>query len=139
MSIIKDKTGGVRLAWRLLIVVLCYMAVAVLLRFVPIGLYTAVLVSGGVPKGNALVSASAIVFDDPVWSMVIAILNGLMSLPLVWVLIRAIERRGLVWKPVDVDWRRKSFLALTFGALLALLLYVADGASLLILLVCSTR
>lgn len=139
MSIVKDKAGEVRLAWRLLVVILLYVAVAALLRFIPISLYTAFLVSGGVVVEDALASASAAFFEDPVWSTVIAVLNGLMSLPLVWLLVRAIERRRLAWKTVGVDWRRNSFLALTFGALLALLLYVADGASFLILLMCSTR
>jgi membrane protease YdiL (CAAX protease family) len=126
MSIIRYRTGEVRLVWRLLIIILLFVAVAVLLRFIPISLYTAFLTSSGVVKGDALTSAKAIVFEDPVWSTVIGILNGLMSLPLVCLLIKVIERRSFSWKTVGLDWRRNSFSALAFGALLALLLYVAD-------------
>jgi hypothetical protein len=75
---------------------------------------------------EALASAKAIVFEDPVWSTVIGILNGLMSLPLVWFLIEVIERRRFTWKTVGLDWRRNSLSTLAFGALLALLLYAAD-------------
>ena len=83
MSIIRYSTGEVRLVWRLLIIILLFVSVAVLLRFIPISLYTAFLTSSGIANEDALASAKAIVFEDPVWSTVLGILNGLMSLPLV--------------------------------------------------------
>lgn len=126
MSVIRYRTGEVRLVWRLLIIILLFVAVAVLLRFIPISLYTTFLTSSGMAMENAPASAKAIVFEDPVWSTVIGILNGLMSLPLVWFLVKVIERRSFAWKTVGLDWRRNSIPALAFGALLALLLYVAD-------------
>lgn len=126
MSIIRYSTGQVRLVWRLLIVISLVVAIAVLLRFIPICLYTASLTNSGVTKGDALARAKAMVFEDAVWSTGIGILNGLMSLPLVWFVIGVIERRNFTWKTVGLDWRRNSLSALVCGALLALVLYVAD-------------
>ncbi|MFQ5865978.1 MAG: lysostaphin resistance A-like protein [bacterium] len=126
MSIIRYKTGEVRLAWRLLIIIMLFVAVAVLLRFIPISLYTAFLTSSGMAQETALTNAKAIVFEDPAWSMVIGILNGLLSLPLVWFLIKVVERRSFAWKTVGLDWKRNSLSALAFGALLALLMYVGS-------------
>jgi len=126
MSITRYGTGEVRLVWRLLIILALFVALAVLLRFIPISLYTAFLASSGMAEDEALASAKAIVFEDPVWSTAIGVLNGLMSLPLVWLLIRVIERRSFQWKTVGLDWKRNSLSALALGALLALLMYFAD-------------
>ena len=126
MSIIRYRSGEVRLIWRLLIIIMLFVAVAVLLRFIPISLYTTFLTSSGMAQETALASAKAIVFEHPIWSMVIGILNGLMSLPLVWFLIKVVEKRSFAWKAVGLDWRRNSLSALAFGALLALLMYAAS-------------
>lgn len=126
MSIIRYRTGEVRLVWRLLIIIILFVAVAVLLRFIPISLYTAFLVRSGMAQDAALTNAKAIVFEDPVWSMVIGILNGLMSLPLVLFLTKVVERRSFAWKTVGLDWRRNSLSSFAFGALLALLMYAAS-------------
>jgi len=128
MSTIRYGTGEVRLVWRLLIIILLFVAVAFLLRFIPICLYTAFLARSGVAQEDALARAKAVVFEDPAWSTVIGILNGLMSLPLVWLVVGVIERRPFTWKTVGLDWRGSSLSALACGALLALVLYVADKA-----------
>ncbi|UCD50227.1 MAG: CPBP family intramembrane metalloprotease [Phycisphaerales bacterium] len=126
MSTIRYGTGEVRLVWRLLIIILLFVAVAVLLRFIPICLYTGFLAHNGVAREDALARAKATVFEDPAWSTVIGILNGLMSLPLAWLVVGVIERRPFTWKTVGLDWRRSSLSALACGALLALVLYVLD-------------
>ena len=76
-------------------------------------------------KQDALEAAKAIVFEHPTWSTAIGIIHGLMSLPIVWFLMIVIEKRIFAWKEVGLDWRRNSLLSLAFGALLALLIYVA--------------
>ena len=126
MSIIRYRTGEVRFVWRILIILLLTVAIAVILRFIPISIYTTVLVSDGIAEANALASAKATVFEDPFWSTVIGILNGLMSLLLVWFMIKVIERNRFEWKTVGLDWRNNSLSLLGAGALLALLLYASD-------------
>lgn len=123
MSVIRYRNGEVRLVWRLLIIIVLWVAIAVLLRFIPISLYTMFLARNGIAKEDALTGARAVVFEDPLWSTVLGILNGLMSLPLAWFLARVIERRSFTFKMVGLDWRRNSFAALALGGLLALLLY----------------
>ena len=126
MSIIRDMTGEVRLIWRVLIIITLFVAVAFLLRFIPIILYTGIMVSSGMDNDAALASAKTIVFEDPVWSTVIAILNGFMGLLLTWFLVRFIERRKFTWQSVGLDWRNNSLSLLALGALLALLMYFVE-------------
>ncbi len=125
MSVIRSNTGEVRLAWRLLLVILLFVAVAVLLRFIPTRLFTASLVRDGMTQENALERANAIVSEDPVWSTVIGTLNGLMGLLIVWFLVHVVERSTSTWKAVGLDWRGNSPLLSLLGALLALLLFIA--------------
>jgi membrane protease YdiL (CAAX protease family) len=125
MSVIRNDTGEVRLAWRLILVILLYVAVAVLLRFIPIRLLTAFLVRDGMTQGSALERANTIILEDPVWSTVIGTLNGLMGLLIVWFLVNVVERSTFTWKAVGLDWRRSSPLLIMLGGLLALLLFIA--------------
>jgi membrane protease YdiL (CAAX protease family) len=125
MSVIRDDTGEVRLAWRLMLAILLYVAVAVLLRFIPISLFTASLVRHGMTQETALERASAIILEDPVWSTVIGTLNGLMGLLIVWFLVHVVERSTSTWRAVGLDWRGDSPLLILLGALLALLLFIA--------------
>jgi membrane protease YdiL (CAAX protease family) len=78
-------------------------------------------------RQDALEAARALVFEHPIWSTTLGIINALMSFLLVWFLIRVIEKRNFAWKDVGLDWRRNSLLCLTFGVLLALLMYVAEA------------
>ena len=125
MSVIRYRTGEVRVVWRVVIAVVLYVAVTFLLRFIPIFLYTAIQAGGGMARQDALDSAKAIVFEHPIWSTAIGIINGLMSLVLIWFMLRVIEKRSFGFKDVGLDWRRSSLLCLAFGALIALLMYVA--------------
>jgi len=125
MSVIRNDTGEVRLAWRLILVILLYVAVAVLLRFIPIRLLTAFLVRDGMTQGSALERANTIILEDPVWATVIGTLNGLMGLLIVWFLVHVVERSTSTWKAVGLDWRGNSPLLILLGTLLALLVFIA--------------
>jgi hypothetical protein len=76
------------LAWKLILVILLYVAVAVLLRLIPISLFTAFLVRSGMTHGNALERANTIILEDPVCSTAIGTLSGLMGLVIVWFLVK---------------------------------------------------
>ena len=76
-------------------------------------------------RQDAVEVFKAIVFEHPIWSTVIGIIHGLVSLPLVWFLIRIIEKRSFAWKDIGLDWRHNSLLNLVLGVLLALLMYIA--------------
>jgi membrane protease YdiL (CAAX protease family) len=125
MSIIRNDAGEVRLAWRLVLVILLYVAVAVLLRFIPIRLLTASLVRDGMMQASALERANSILLKDPIWSTVIGTISGLMGLLIVWFLVHVVERSTFTWKAVGLDWRGNSLLLIILGALLALLLFIA--------------
>jgi membrane protease YdiL (CAAX protease family) len=77
-------------------------------------------------RGTALEQANAIILEDPVWSMAIGILGGLLGLLIVWFLIKVIEKSGFTWKAVGLDWRRNSLPLLLLGVLLALVLFFAS-------------
>jgi membrane protease YdiL (CAAX protease family) len=128
MTVFRGSAGDVRLVWRLLIIVVLSVVVAVLLRFIPIFLYTAILVRSGMAQESALATAKQAVFEGPIWSTVLGVLNAAMYFLLVWFLVRVIERGGFRWQDVGLDWRRSSLPSLVLGGLLALAMYLANGA-----------
>lgn len=105
---------------------LLYIAVAVLLRFVPISLYTALLVRKGIPQRIAIENAQTLIFENPVWSIALGILNGFLGLLIVWFLVRVIEKGSFTWETVGLDWKSNSLLAVLLGTILALLLFIAN-------------
>ncbi len=125
-SFIRYRTGQVRLLWRVLIAVAGYLAIAFLLRFIPIFVSVTIQAGHGVDRQDALEAAKAVVFEHPVWSTVLGVMNALLGLVLVWGLMRFIEKRRMVWKDVGLDFRHGSILCLVFGGLLALVMYVAN-------------
>lgn len=127
MSIIKYRTGEVRLVWRVLIAVTLYVAVTFLLRFIPIFLSTAIQAGRGMDRQDALEAAKAIVFEHPIWSTVIGVINGFMGLAVVWFLMIVIEKRNFTWEGVGLDWKHNSLLSLASGTFLALLIYVVGA------------
>ncbi len=128
MTIIRGSAGEVRLGWRLLTIVVLSVVVAVVLRFIPIVIYTGILVRSGIAREGALATAKQAVFEGPVWSTVLGVLNAAMYFLLVWFLVRVVERGGFRWKDVGLDWRRSSLPTLVLGALLALAVYLANKA-----------
>ena len=126
MPIFRNDTGEIRLVWRLILIVLLYVAAAVLLRLIPISLYTAVLVNDGMTRESALEKASSIILENPVWYTAIGVLSGLIGLLIVWFLVRVIEKSSFKWKSVGLDWRSNSLLVILLGTILALLLFVAS-------------
>jgi membrane protease YdiL (CAAX protease family) len=126
MSITRNDTGEVRLAWRLMLVILLYVAAVVLLRIIPISFFTASFVSNGMTHANALEKANVIINEDPVYSTTIGILSGFMGLLIVWFLVKIIEKSNFTWKTVGLDLRSNSLLVILLGIILALLLFIAS-------------
>jgi len=109
-----------------MIIILLYVAVAVLVRLIPIIFLTRNLVGNGMPQADALERASAIVNEDPVFStLVVGMLSGVMGLLIVWFLERGIEKSKFTWKMVGLDWKRNSLQCILLGAGLAFLLFMA--------------
>ena len=125
MPVIRNDTGEIRLVWRLALIVFLYVAAAVLLRLIPISLYTAVLVNDGIALRNALEKASSSILEDPAWYTAIGMLSGLLSLLIVWFLVRVIEKSSFTWKTVGLDWKRNSLLIILLGVVLAFILSIA--------------
>ena len=126
MSITRNDAGEVRLAWRLILIILLFVAAAVLLRLIPIRLFAAFLVGNGMAQATAIETASTIVFEDPVCSTAVGALNGLMGFLIVWFLVRVIERSSFTWEAVGLNWRNNSLLAILLGAILASGLFIAS-------------
>ena len=125
MPIIKNDAGEVRLAWRLVLVILLFTAAAILLRLIPIRLFASSLVRNGMLQANAIETARTMVFEDPACSTTVGVLNGLISFLIVWFLIRVIERSNFTWEAVGLNWRNNSPLATLLGVILALCLFIA--------------
>ena len=126
MGIIRNDTGEVRSVWKVILIILLFLAVEVLLRFIPISLLTAYLTRSGLTHTNALESSTTLVYEHPVYSTVIGILVGFMGLLIVWFLVRVVEKSNFTWKTVGLDWKRNSPLVILLGAVLAVLLFFAS-------------
>ena len=124
---IRTSTDEVRLVWRLILILVLFVAMEVLLRLIPIGLIAASMVKAGTAQASAVESARAIVFEDPIWSTGIGVLVGIMGFLIVWLMVRGIEKTAFTWKAIGLDWRRSSFSMILLGALLALILFAAYG------------
>jgi membrane protease YdiL (CAAX protease family) len=122
---IRESTGEVKLIWRLILVILLYVVILVLLRLIPIGCLTASMVKDGMTRESAVEIARTIIFEDPIWSMGLGILSGLMGFLMVWFLVRVVEKSAFAWKAFGLDWRRSSPSMILLGVLLAGILFAA--------------
>lgn len=125
MPVIRNATGEIRLVWRMILIVLLYVAAAVLLRLIPVGIYTSILVNDGMAQKIALEKASSLILEDPTWYTAIGVLSGLLGLLIVWFLVSVIEKSSFTWKTVGLDWKSNSLLVILLGALLALFFFLA--------------
>jgi len=108
-----------------MLVIFLYVSASVLLRFIPISLYTTYLAQGGLPKARALEYATAVIFEHPVASTGIGILNGLSGFLIVLLLVKVIEKTKFTWEMVGLNWRRSSAYMVLVGAVFAGLLYAS--------------
>jgi membrane protease YdiL (CAAX protease family) len=97
----------------------------VLVRLIPISLLTVFLVKSGVTHTSAVESARTIVFEDPVWTTLIGLIIGLMGFLIVWFLVHIVEKSDFSLKTIGLDWRRNSPSMILWGALLAVVLFIA--------------
>jgi membrane protease YdiL (CAAX protease family) len=125
MSIIRNDAGEVRLGWRLVLIILLFVAAEVLLRLIPIVLYAVFLVRDGMVRADAIETARTFVFEDPVCATVIGVLIGLIGFLIVWYMVRVIEKSSFTWEAVGLKWRKNSPGAILLGVILASGLFIA--------------
>jgi membrane protease YdiL (CAAX protease family) len=121
--LIKNKYGEIRLSLRFLILMGFILSVAFLLRFIPITIQTQLLVNNGLPKDEALQSAKVLFLETPVWNTILGTIQGVLWLPIVFFLIRGIEKKPFTWKAVGLNWRRTTPYYLLSGFLIGGLVY----------------
>jgi membrane protease YdiL (CAAX protease family) len=121
----KTPTGEYRLVWRLVLIILLFVAMQVLVRLIPIGLLTVFKVKAGVTHSSAVESARTIVFEDPFWSTLIGVIVGLLGFLIVWFLVHLVEKSAYTSKAIGLGWRRNSPYMILWGALLAFILFIA--------------
>jgi membrane protease YdiL (CAAX protease family) len=122
---IRTPTGEYRMVWRLILIILLFVAMQVLVRLIPIGLLTVFMVKSGIAQSSAVESARTIIFEDPVWSTIIGVLVGLMGFLIVWFLVRVVEKSEFTGVAIGLDWRKSSPLMILWGVLLAIILFIA--------------
>ena len=122
---LKTPTGEYRLVWRLILIVLLFVAMQVLVRLIPISLLTVFMVKSGATHSSAAENARSIVFDNPFWSTVIGMLVGLLGFLIVRFLVHRVERSEFTSKSIGLDWRRNSPYMILWGVLLAFILFIA--------------
>jgi membrane protease YdiL (CAAX protease family) len=122
---LRTSTGEYRTIWRVIFIILLFLVMQVLVRLIPIGLLTVFLVKSGVTHTSAVESARTIVFEDPVWTTLIGLIIGLMGFLIVWFLVHIVEKSDFSLKTIGLDWRRNSPSMILWGALLAVVLFIA--------------
>jgi membrane protease YdiL (CAAX protease family) len=121
--LLKNQGGEIRLIWRLLLLVVPFLTVAYLLRYVPIQLQTEIFINQGLPRSTALTRARTLVLEDPVWASVVGIIQGLTWYPLLTLLIRKVEKRVVSADDFGLNPSRNSFFLVLLAIILALGLY----------------
>jgi membrane protease YdiL (CAAX protease family) len=122
---LRTSTGEYRTIWRVIFIILLFLVMQVLVRLIPIGLLTVFWVKSGVTHTSAVESARTIVFEDPVWTTLIGLIIGLMGFLIVWFLVHIVEKSDFSLKTIGLDWRRNSPSMILWGALLAVVLFIA--------------
>ena len=120
--IFKNKSGEVRLVWRTVLLVLPFLLFAYLLRYLPIRILTGVYINRGIVPSIAHSRAWSLFMEDPAWSSIPGILQGLLWYLLVFMMIKWVEKGSPSWKDFGLAAGRKvlwlSGLGLVFGLLM---------------------
>jgi len=122
--VLLNQDGEVPMAWRLVLLVVSFLAAAYLLRYVPIRLQASILSSRGLSPSEAVVQARHTILDDPVWSSLVGIAQGLLWYPLVCFLIAATEGRPCSLRDLGLATGRIGFLLVPLGVALAGMMHV---------------
>ena len=124
-AIVKSRTGEVRLFWRFLILLVGFLALAFLLRAIPITAYSWFLSSSGTASAEATEIASAVFLEDPTWKAVLGAMQIFLWFSVVWFLIRIIEKRTVSSQDFGLKGSRNRLPHVGLGVLLGVALYVA--------------
>ena len=125
--VLHNEEGAVGMAWRVVLLVLPFLGAAYLLRYIPIRLQTSILADRGVPTATALAQARYAILDDPTWSALVGIAQGLVWFPLVSLIITMVERRPCSMRDLGLATGPRGLLLVLTGIVLAAALYVGYG------------
>jgi len=122
--VIKNKSGEVRLIWRLALLVLPFLIIAYLLRLIPIRIQIGILINQGIPVAFAESRARTLFMEDPVASSIIGIIQGLTWYLLVFIIINWVEKGSLTLSSFGLAAKGNSLRLISFGVLLGLVMYL---------------
>lgn len=122
--LIKNKSGEVRLIWRLALLVLPFLIIAYLLRLIPIRIQIGILINQGIPAALAESQARTLFMEDPVASSIIGIFQGLTWYLLVFIIINWVEKGSLTLSSFGLAAKANSLRLISFGVLLGLVMYL---------------
>lgn len=123
MVILKNKSGEVRLIWRIILLVLVFLLFAYLLRYLPIRIMTAIYIHQGTSPSAAQSRAWSLFMEDPIGSSIPGILQGLIWYLLVFLIIKWVEKGTPTWKSFGLAAGRKVFWFTGLGFVFGLLMY----------------
>jgi len=121
--LIRNKFDEVRLIWRFSILLVSFLIIAFLLRFIPIMIQTQILVGGGLSEDEALQSARTLFLETPLWNTILASIQGIMWFIIIYFLIRVVEKKTFSLKELGLDWKHKTLNKIFYGIIIAFLIY----------------
>lgn len=123
MKIVKNKSSQVRMVWFVILLVGPFLLIAYLLRFIPIRIYAQMLIDQGLVSSYAITRAQNLFLEDPVWSSLLGILQGLMWYLMVFVMLKWVEKRPVSLDRFGLAARRNPLWLVGLGIVISATMY----------------
>ena len=121
---LRNKDNEIRLIWLVFLLVAPFLLIAFLFRFIPIRILMLVYTQQGLSSAYANDLAQSLIMQDRVWSSLIGIVQGLLWYPIIFGLIRWVERREFSIQAFGFQQSKKKIWLLPAGMMLGFVLYL---------------
>lgn len=118
MNSTDEKINKINPFLKYALLVISFLAIVFLLRFVPILFTTQQLAGSGLEREQAVQKASAYIMEDPLVSNLLGAVQGLVWFLVVYLLVTRLEKRPFFWKNFGLDWRSGTPTIIGLGLLL---------------------
>jgi membrane protease YdiL (CAAX protease family) len=120
----RNKANEVRLIWLVILLVAPFLLIAFLLRFIPIRILIFIYTRQGLSPSYANDLAQSLLMQDTVWSSLIGIIQGLMWYPIIYSLIKWVERRECSLSVFGFHQSSKKIWLVPIGLIAGIMLYL---------------
>lgn len=120
----RNKDKEVRLVWLIILLIAPFLLVAFLLRYIPIRILIMIYTRQGLLPTYADNLAESLILQDTVWSSLIGIIQGLLWYPIIYGLIKWVERSEFSLQSFGFHQSKKRIWLIPVGMLTGLTIYL---------------